>query len=165
MNKFTWGNANDPDVNIDYYHQHTLLVVRARLNYAKLARALVSEGEKQKAVKVLDHVMNELPLENVPWGNYMPDIIDSYIEAGAIDKAVELIGQMKEYHSAELDYYTSLPVYYMRNAERDIQMIFNYFQRVAASCRRNGLEEEASSIDVMLREYMGSYYGSTRGEN
>lgn len=165
MHKFTWGNANDPDVYIDYYHQHTLLVVRARLNYAKLARELAGEGETQKAVEVLDHIMNELPLENVPWGNYMPDIIDGYIVAGATGKAKELISDMKDYYGAELDYYTSLPVYYMRNAEMDIQMAFGYFQRVAASCRRNGLEEEAMSIDQMLREYMGSYYGRTQGQN
>ncbi|MDZ7739259.1 MAG: DUF2723 domain-containing protein [Bacteroidales bacterium] len=82
MNKYTWGNASEPDVYFDSYHRHTLLVVRARLNYAKLARALVAEGDNERAVQVLDHIMNELPLYNLPWDNYMPDIIDAYLAAG-----------------------------------------------------------------------------------
>ena len=159
MNKFTWGNASDPDVYLDFYHRHTLLVVRSRLNYAKLAKALVDEGDNERAVKALDHIMNKLPLSNLPWDNYMPDIIDSYLLAGKHDTAFELIDEMKEYYGASLDYYTSLPAYYMRNAEMEMQLSFGSLQRVASSCRNNSLEEKAKEIDAMLQEYMARFYG------
>ncbi|MEA1886431.1 MAG: DUF2723 domain-containing protein [Bacteroidota bacterium] len=163
MNKFTWGNANDPDVYLDYYHRHTLLVVRARLNYAKLAKALVLEGDNERAVKALDHIMEKLPLYNLPWDNYMPNIIDSYLLAGDQETALDLITGMKDYYSANLDYYTKLPAYYMKNAEMEIQMSLGFLQRVASSCRRNGLEETAKEIDAMLQEYMARYYGNIQG--
>ena len=54
IKKFAWGGANDPDVNIDYNHKRTLIVIKARLNYARLARALVAEGKNEKAIEVLD---------------------------------------------------------------------------------------------------------------
>ncbi len=161
MNKFTWGNAKDPGVYIDNYHQHTLLVVRARLNYAKLARALVLEGDNERAVKALDHIMEELPLENMPWDNYMPDIIDAYLMAGERNTALDLIAEMKEYYGKDLDYYTSLTVNYMRSADMEIQISLGYLQRVASSCRRNGLEKTAEELDAMLQSYLTLYYGKT----
>ena len=165
MNKFTWGNASDPDVYLDYYHRHTLLVVRSRLNYAKLAEALVLEGDNERAVEALDHIMEELPLSNLPWGNYMPDIINSYLLAGDLISGGELVDDMMEYYSADLDYYTSLPAYYMNRAEMDMQLALGSLQRVASSCRRNGMEEKAKQLDAMLQDYMGKYYGRSMGEN
>ncbi|MDT8400616.1 MAG: DUF2723 domain-containing protein [Bacteroidales bacterium] len=159
MNKFSWGNASDPDVYLDYNHRHTLLVVRSRLNYAKLAESLVDEGDSERAVEVLDHIMEQLPLSQLPWDNYMPDIIDAYLAAGDGETALELIGEMKEYYSPELDYYTSLPVNYMRNADMEIQMPLGFIQRVVSSCRKYGLEEAASEMNALLQDYMARYYG------
>ena len=48
MNKFVWGGANDPKVNLDYNHIRTLIVVKARLIYARLAKALYCRREKRK---------------------------------------------------------------------------------------------------------------------
>ncbi|MFP4488735.1 MAG: protein O-mannosyl-transferase family [Bacteroidales bacterium] len=160
MNKYTWGNANDPDVYLDSYHRHTLLVVRARLNYAKLARSLVAQGDNERAVEVLDHIMNVLPLSSLPWDNYMPDVIDAYLAAGGHEAGLELIEEMKEYYVPRLDYYTSLPGNYIQSAEMDIQMTLGFFQRVASSCRENGLEEKAEEINDMLQEYMAVFYRS-----
>jgi len=158
MNKFSWGNANDPDVYLDHHHRHTLLVVRARLNYAKLAKTLVMEGDNERAVKALDYIMEKLPLYNLPWDNYMPNIIDSYLLAGDHDTALELIDEMKDYYSGHLDYYTSLPAYYMKSAEMEIQMSLGFLQRVASSCRQNGLEETAAGINDMIQKYMAVLY-------
>jgi hypothetical protein len=48
MNKFVWGGANDTSVYIDYYHNRTLTVLKARLNYARLAKQLAAEGNREK---------------------------------------------------------------------------------------------------------------------
>ena len=42
--KFVWGGAKEKDVNIDYNHKRTLIVVKARMNYARLAKALDRRG-------------------------------------------------------------------------------------------------------------------------
>ncbi len=50
------------EVNIDYNHKRTIIVIKARLNYARLAKALAAEGKNEKAIEVLDCCMEALPL-------------------------------------------------------------------------------------------------------
>ncbi len=90
MNKFVWGGANDPKVNLDYNHIRTLIVVKARLIYARLAKALSSEGKNEKAVAVLDRCLKLLPPDRFPLDPYYTDLIEGYFAAGASDKAVEM---------------------------------------------------------------------------
>ena len=49
INKFVWGGAKEKGVNIDYNHKRTITVIKARLNYARLAKALAEEGKNEKA--------------------------------------------------------------------------------------------------------------------
>ncbi|MBS0011706.1 MAG: hypothetical protein KFF49_09875, partial [Bacteroidales bacterium] len=90
--------------------------------------------------------------------NYMPDIIDAYLMAGDQNSALELIEEMKEHYGEKLDYYTSLPPYYMQNGETEIRMSFGFLQRVASSCRNKGLEDTAEEIETMVQEAMLVYY-------
>jgi hypothetical protein len=48
MKKFLWRGAKEKNVDVDYNHKRTLIVVKARYNYAKLAKALNSEGKFEK---------------------------------------------------------------------------------------------------------------------
>ncbi len=66
MNKFVWGGANNPKVNLDYNHIRTLIVVKARLNYARLAKALAAEGKNEKALEVINRCLEVLPPDQVP---------------------------------------------------------------------------------------------------
>ncbi|MCK7532154.1 MAG: hypothetical protein MZV63_14565 [Marinilabiliales bacterium] len=66
VNKFQWRGANDPDVYIDYYHNRTITVLKARYNYARLATALAGKGENEKALKALDHCLEALPFSKIP---------------------------------------------------------------------------------------------------
>ncbi len=90
MKKFVWGGANDPKVNIDYNHKRTVMVIKARLNYARLAKALAAEGKNEKATEVLDYCMNIFPVEKFSYDPYMGDVIEAYFAAGDTEKAVEM---------------------------------------------------------------------------
>jgi len=48
INKFAWGGGKEKGVNIDYNHKRTIIVIKARLNYARLAKALSEEGKNEK---------------------------------------------------------------------------------------------------------------------
>ena len=80
MNKFVWGGANDKNVNIDYNHKRTIIVIKARQNYARLAKALAAEGKNEKAIEVLDCCMNVLPLEKVPYDPYMAILLKPILQ-------------------------------------------------------------------------------------
>lgn len=160
VNRFEWGNASDEDVYLDYYHIRTLLVIRARLNYAKLAKALVVEGDTTRAVRSLDFIMDQLPLNKVPWDMYMPDIIEGYLVAGADQKAVDLSVEMEDYFGARLEYYTSLPAHFMMAADMEVQSSLSIMSRVGQSFLKAGDTDRGSAINEMVQEYYSKYMGN-----
>lgn len=62
---FAWGGFNDPDVYQS--EDNTRLVPLMRRLYSRLSRQLVSEGDKDKALKVLVHGNDVLPDFNFPF--------------------------------------------------------------------------------------------------
>ena len=90
IKKFVWGGAKEKGVNIDYNHKRTLIVVKARMNYARLAKALVAEGKNEKAIEVLDYCMETLPLDKLSYDPYVADVIEAYFAAGATEKALAM---------------------------------------------------------------------------
>jgi hypothetical protein len=160
MTKFVWGGANNPKVNIDYHHFRTIIVIKARLNHARLAKALASEGKYELANKVLDHCMDVLPLENVPYDPYVPDIIDAYFASGNHEKAVEMTGDICSFYYSQLEYYLRQNPYIVISAEYEIRAAIQYISRVANSCSAYGKTELADEINGRLENFYAEYIAS-----
>jgi hypothetical protein len=159
MKKFSWGGANNEKVNIDFNHKRTLTVIRARMNYAKLAKALASEGKKDKANEVLSYCMNALPLEKVPYDPYVPDLIEGFFAAGNNSTAVDMTNALCDHYYGQLDYYLKQNSYIINSAEYEIQSAIQYTAKVASTCRIYGLNELADKIDNKLEVYYKTYLG------
>jgi hypothetical protein len=157
MTKFVWGGANDENVNIDYNHKRTIIVVKARMNYARLAKTLTEEGKNEKAISVLDKCMTELPLEKIPYDPYVADLIDSYYAAGATEKAAEMTTAFCEYYYERLDYFLKQKAYIINSAEYEIQTAIQYTSRVASSCEKYGKTDLAKGINEKLETYYANY--------
>jgi hypothetical protein len=157
MKKFAWKGASDKEVNIDYNHRRTLLVVKARYNYARLAKALVSEGKNEKAVEVLDHCMTELPVSRLSYDMYMPDIIEAYFAAGIAEKAASLSKELCEFYFARLDYYLRQDPYILSSAEYEVQSAMQYTSRVAEACRESKQEELYKTLNGRIEDYYARY--------
>jgi hypothetical protein len=157
MNKFVWGGANDPHVNLDYHHKRTLMVVRSRLNYAKLAKALVAEGKNEKAVEVLDRCMSVLPLETVSYDPYVNDIIDAYFAAGKSEKALKMTDGLCKYYFAQMDYYLEQDQHIVNSAEYSIGSAFEYSRHAGESCIAFGQNETGTEINRRLNEYNSKF--------
>ena len=157
MNKFVWGGANDKDVNIDYNHRRTIIVIKARMNYARLAKTLAAEGKNEKAIEVLDYCMKMLPLEKIPYDPYTADLVEAYFAAGATEKALEMTKAFTGYYYNQLDYYLKQEDYIVRSAEYEIQTAIQYTSRVANACSLNGKPELSTEINNKLEAYYGRY--------
>jgi hypothetical protein len=157
MKKFLWRGANVRSVDLDYNHKRTLMVVKARLNYARLAKALSGEGKNEKALEVLNYCMNTFPLEKVPYDPYMADIIEGYFAAGASDKAVEMTNAMCDYYYKRLDYFLKQKPFIINSAEFEIQTAIQYTSRVATACTSSGKTELGDQITKKLESYYGDY--------
>ena len=162
MKKFVWGGANNKKVDIDYNHKRTLLVVKARLNYAKLANALASEGKNEKAIEVLDYCMKTFPLDKIPYDPYIPEIIEGYFAAGNADKAVEITHDLCTHYYELLDYYLKQKPYIVSSAEYEIQSAIQYPSKVADYCMKAGKKELADEINKKLENYYTTYMNLQR---
>ncbi len=90
MNKFEWGNIKDPKVNIDFFHDQTIAVMKYRNTFLRLAQKLYDEGKQAEAVAVLDKSLEEIPLYQVPADNSMLFYIPMYYELGETEKGEPL---------------------------------------------------------------------------
>ena len=159
MNKFVWGGANDPKVNLDYHHIRTLIVVKSRLIYARLAKTLSAEGKNEKAVEVLDRCLELLPADKFPPDPYYSDLIGGYFAAGASAKAVEMTRKLSDYYFERLNYYLKQNPYVVSSAEYEIQSAIQYASKAANFCESNGNKEIADEINGKLEAYYADYVG------
>jgi tetratricopeptide (TPR) repeat protein len=162
MNKFVWGGAKDPKVNLDYNHIRTLIVIKARLVYARLAKALSGEGKNEKAVAVLDKCLDLLPPGRFPDDPYYTDLIDAYFAAGEADKAVEMTRNLSDYYFERLNYYLKQNSYVLSSAEYEIQSAIQYASKAAGYCQSYGKKEVADEINKKLETYYADYIGKQR---
>ena len=157
MNKFVWGGANDPDVNLDYHHIRTLIVIKARLIYARLAKALASEGKNEIAIEVLNRCQEMLPVAKFQYDPYYSDLIDAYFAAGATDHATELARELSEYYYNRLNYFLKQNSYVVSSAEYEIQSAIQITSKTAALCASNNKKEIADEINNKLETYYADY--------
>jgi len=157
MNRFSWKGANDPDVYIDFYHNRTLLVVRARLNHARLAGALVAEGDTARAVKVIDRCLELFPVSNVDYDYYFGDIISVCFATGRKDKAKELAGEFADYYAERagylLDQRPSVAYYAGAEIATGLQMMLQAIK----VCYDNGEIALAEDINGKYNELYARY--------
>ena len=133
MNKFEWGNIKDLKVNIDYFHDNTIAVMKYRNTFLRLAEQLHAEGKPEKAIAVLDKCMEELPITQVPVDNTLLNYIPLYYTLGATEKANHLLLELAENNYQMLRYTNSLSPKFANTAGiqqeenismRVIQMLF-----------------------------------------
>jgi hypothetical protein len=163
MNKFKWGGANNPKVNIDYNHKRTIIVIKARYNYARLAKALVNEGKNEKAIQVLDYCMNALPLDRVSYDPYIGDVIEAYYSAGATEKAVSMSKDLADHYFSHLEYYLKQNNYIISSAQYEIQTAMQYTSKVADYCIAYGQKELGDDINKRLEVYYSRYVSVMKG--
>ncbi len=108
MNKFEWGNIKDPKVNIDYFHDNTIAVMKYRNTFLRLAEQLHAEGKPEKAIAALDKCLEELPITQVPVDNTLLNYIPLYYSLEATEKANHLLLELAENNYQMLKYTNSL---------------------------------------------------------
>ena len=103
MNKFKWGNMQNPSVFLD--ENNIRMTMNFRNNFSRLADALVAEGKKDSAIKVLDKCMEVMPESTVPFNYFMLAIAEGYYKAGANEKANKIMKRLTTVFEEDLKYY------------------------------------------------------------
>jgi hypothetical protein len=159
MNKFTWTGSADPDVYIDYYHNRTLTVVRARLNYAKLAKQLAAEGDSTRAAEVINRSLELFPVSKMGYDFYFSDVISACYVAGDRGKARELATGFADYYYQRAGYLLDQKPSVALFAEAEIANGLQMMMQAMRVCYDNGDTALADEINVKYNELYSRYAG------
>lgn len=151
MNKFIWGNVNDPDIHIDEYNRKEINIMQARLMFTRLAQTLVNEDKNEKAVEVIDRMFEIFPDEVVPLTYDSFSAVEIYYRAGANEKANEIIRILAKNSFEMLGYYTSLPGKFASAVKAEQNRQISHLRNMTIITRNYKQEELNKEIDDQLQ--------------
>ena len=120
MNKFKWGNMNNPSIYLDETNMR--MTMNFRNNFSRLADALILEGDLIRAENVLDKCIEIMPNEAVAFNYFNLPIVDAYYRINKKEKANKIIEKLAINYFDELAYYNSIDEKQLVSMQRDYQL-------------------------------------------
>ncbi|HXB40879.1 MAG TPA: hypothetical protein VNZ49_10080, partial [Bacteroidia bacterium] len=148
MNKFQWGGMSTPGVYLD--ENSLRFASNMRIQMGGLSSALIQQGKKDKAVKILDKAMKEMPEETVPFDATMYSITIGYFQAGENKKAVPLAEKLFTLFEGDLKYYNKLPGHHKAAYAGEIRRAKELMISLMQVARVNGEMELAKRFEQRL---------------
>ncbi|MDP1623583.1 MAG: DUF2723 domain-containing protein [Bacteroidales bacterium] len=155
MNRFKWGNMNDPGVYID--ETNARMVMNMRGLFGRLADALISEGKLDSATRVLDRCIEVMPESTVAYDFFTVPIIKGYYQAGETATANALAEKLSKNVTEELAYFFSFPDKDLKPMDMSIQEAVFTIQRLGVVVKEAGQEQMAAAMEATLQKYYDLY--------
>ncbi len=156
MEKFVWGNVNDPDIYLDDYNKKELKIIQARQMFALLAEALNNEGKNKQAEKVIDRMFELFPDEKMPLTYDSFPAAEEYYRAGAVEKANEIVRKLAANSFALLDYYIKLPNRFAQAVSDEQNLETSLIRNLLILTKRYNQTELNKEIDQQLQDLIDS---------
>ena len=155
MNKFTFGGMNNPRVYLD--ENNIRMVMNLRSIYARLANALILEGKKDSAKKVISRCLSEMPDNTIPFDYFVVSLAEGYYKTGEVGKANKLAEKLIRNSVDELAYYFSFSDDDLKDMETQMQESLFTLQRTGVITKTANQEILANSAEENLNKYYELY--------
>ncbi len=159
MNKFIFGNMNDPDVYMD--EENRKMAMNLRNTYNRLAFALIREGKKDSAIQVLDYIFEKIPESSVPFNNFVVPLAQSYYYAGAFDKGNAIMARVLELYDEYLEYLSSFPrekLILLKYQYNQALQILSHIEQTSKQMKQQEIHQKASeSLNIYSAVYQNIY--------
>ncbi len=157
MNKFEYGNMNDPSVYIDENNSRMMTNIRNVFN--RLASGLIEEEKMDSAVAVIDRCFELIPREIVPYEFFTIALIENYYKAGASEKGKVVLQEAFETFNDELQYFLSFDHRFSQtqSINDEIQRNLFFAQRLEQIARTFGDEEMSKKIGDAMQQNFERY--------
>ncbi|MBN1252775.1 MAG: DUF2723 domain-containing protein [Bacteroidales bacterium] len=130
MKKFVWGRMNEDDVLIENYNKRVLSIMKVREVFVRLANALYNENKKNKAIEVLDKIVELTPHKQVPYDYFMVPVAESYYNLGEIEKANKIVEKLAYIYKNDLNYYLNLDENIISSVNYEIRISMSVMQEL-----------------------------------
>lgn len=139
MNKFRFGNIEDPKVYLD---ENILRMCNAqRQMFGRLIDALIEEKDSTRAAEALAYCMEHIPGNTVPFNYSSIGFVENYYAIGMDDKAKEMGGKMADDAEKNLLWLSQFTGEKYASAMQDIAVNIATLQQLALIAR--DYDEEA----------------------
>jgi len=155
MEKFKWGNMNDPNVYIDENNGRMMMNIRNTFN--RLADKLVAEGQNDKAAQVLDRCVELIPHKVVPFNYFSMMMAETYFKAGKPEKGKEIITTIMTDYKEQLDYFFRLRKPMRVAVDEEIQRLLYFMREMGMVCARGQQAELGKEVTNSFEVYLNKY--------
>lgn len=106
--KWDWGNSGSPHIYHDPETRKNSITYRT--NLARLLEKLLQEGKTDKAKKVIDLAMREMPVEYFGYYTLLEPFAGGYYQTGQQAKARQLLDTLIKKYQENLDFYKGMSI-------------------------------------------------------
>jgi hypothetical protein len=145
MNKFNLRNVYNKKVYLDEQNQH--LVLSYRNLFDRLADALIQEGEKDSARKVLDYCMSVFPDEVSHYDYFVPGIAECYYKIGDVQKADKICEHMLQLMDQDMNYLYSFPSAELKSLDISVREDLMVLQRLGEAVKESKNQTLVRDVD------------------
>lgn len=155
MNKFKWGGMENPKIYLD--ENNLRMTMNFRNNFARLAGALLEEGKKDSAVKVLDRCLEIMPQKTVPYNIFMLRVAEMYYRLGANEKGNLVTKRLADVYEGDLNYYFSLKGKQAKTVERDMQQGMAVMQELTRMAKEANQKDIVTNLEARFKKLQDIY--------
>ncbi len=151
INKFKWGNMQDPSIYLDETNMR--MTMNFRNNFSRLSDALIQKEEFEKAEVVLDKCVEIMPHEAIPYNYFNLPLAEGYYRIGKREKAREIINILTDTYFDELDYYNSIDEKFLSKLQRDYQIANQIISNMYSLTTKYEDQESQQKIVELYEKY------------
>ncbi|MBN2522314.1 MAG: DUF2723 domain-containing protein [Bacteroidales bacterium] len=157
MEKFRWGNMNDPDVYLDDFHTRTMSIIRLRLRFTQLAEELVKEGETEKAISVLDRCLELTPNEKIPYDYTLIRMADLFFQCDRPERAGRLVSDLGTITDSKLNFYFDQNRSFISSINDEVVFNLQILQNLEMLCRNYSQDDLSSDMEKIYSKHYDTY--------
>ncbi|RWX03594.1 glycosyltransferase family 117 protein [Flavobacterium cerinum] len=150
-----WGNSESPKIYHDPETRKNSITYRT--NLARLMEALIKEGKKDKAKKVIDLAMTKMPVKYYEYYTLVEPFATGYYELDEKQKARELLDELSKKYQENLTYYEGLSMADRNAINMDIITAIERYRSLLWIMKDSGDTEYYNKAKVIFNKYNSKF--------
>lgn len=151
VQQWEWGNSDSSSIYHDPETRKNSISYRS--NMARLAEVLIDEGKNEKAKKIMDLVMEKMPIDYFGYYSLLTPFIDGYYRIGEKEKAQVIFEKVAQKHQSQLTYFNSLTLDLRYGLGEDILTEVERYRALVEAVLDNKDEEKVAQYIQEFQVY------------